>query len=229
MSDPQFEHFATVIAGIYDGRSSLLTYSSAGHPHPLTIAVAGPEALGGYSSPALGWGVPTGQRQTVLALCPATHVCFFSDGLVEARTETGLLGRDGLRELIEGLEQPSAAELLAAVQQNSTAIADDMAACVISQRAPLMAVAPGRWEELQIDAQLLAGEGPRRFMAACGVSDSEQARTLAGIAELLRDAEGVRLRLRTDRAESPELRAISAHRGGLDGHHVGTLGAASRM
>ena len=62
----------------------------------------GPEVLSGYASPPLGWGVPTGQRQTVLALCPQARVCFFSDGLVEARTETGLLGRDGLKSLLRG-------------------------------------------------------------------------------------------------------------------------------
>jgi hypothetical protein len=230
MSDPHFEHFATVLAGIYDERESLLTYASAGHPHPLTLGVAGPEVLGGFSSPPLGWGVPTGQRQTVLALCPATHVCFFSDGLVEARTETGLLGREGLRGLMQELEQPSAADLLAAVQQaSSTPIGDDMAACVISQRAPLVAIAPARWEELQIDATLLSSDAPRRFLDACGVTDSEQARTMARIRELLRNASGARLRVRVDRAESPELRAISSNRGILEGNHGGALPASARM
>ncbi|MGH2834323.1 MAG: SpoIIE family protein phosphatase [Solirubrobacteraceae bacterium] len=230
MSDPHFEHFATVLAGIYDERDSLLTYASAGHPHPLTIGVAGSEVLGGFSSPPLGWGVPTGQRQTVLALCPATHVCFFSDGLVEARTETGLLGREGLRELIEGLEQPSAADLLVAVQQASTTpVGDDMAACVISQRAPAVALAPGRWEELQIDAPLLASDAPRRFLDACGVKGSKQAQTLARIRELLRNASGARLRVRVDRAESPELRAVSANHGSLESNTMGALRATARM
>jgi hypothetical protein len=50
-SDPDFEHFATVIAGIHDPRASVLTYATAGHPPPLTMNLPGPEVLGG---PRLG-------------------------------------------------------------------------------------------------------------------------------------------------------------------------------
>jgi hypothetical protein len=223
MSDPNFEHFATVIAGIYDERSATLTYSSAGHPHPLTIGLPGPEVLGGYSSPPLGWGVPTGQRQTVLVLCPGAHVCFFSDGLVEARTETGLLGREGLHELIENLtEKPVASDLLAAVQKSATVIADDMAACLISQQAQVAALAPGRWEELDIDRLMLSGDGPQRFLAACGVALGEQAKIMAGVRELLRSAPSARLRVRMDLADGPQVQTVSRTSRPLDANRFAT-------
>ncbi len=212
-SDPDFEHFATVIAGIHDPRASVLTYATAGHPPPLTMNLPGPEVLSGYASPPLGWGVPTGQRQTVLALCPQARVCFFSDGLVEARTETGLLGRDGLKSLLEDLgDEPQASDLLGAVQDHAGLVTDDMAACIIAQTGPVASASPARWEELEVDRELLSGDGPQRFLEACGVPGRARVQTLDDLSELLAGSPSARLRVRLDHENGPRARAVPSSR-----------------
>jgi hypothetical protein len=205
MSDPDFEHFATVIAGIYDERPGQLTYASAGHPHPLMLG--GPQALGECAAPPLGWGVPTGQRQTVLTLSAHEYVCFFSDGLLEARTQTGLLGRDGLESLLRGLgERPRAPELLAAVQDSATLLADDMAACVIGRATPLTAPGGEHFEELEVDRAALDGDSAERFLEACGVSKHQREATLVQARALV--GRSTSARLRVDMTHSPDIEVL---------------------
>lgn len=222
MSDPDFEHYATVIAGIYDEQAGMLSYSSAGHPPPLTPHIPGPEVLGGFSSPPLGWGVPTGQRQSVLALSPGAPVCFFSDGLVEARTESGLLGRDGLHELLDGLgAQASAADLLAAVRQRATTTSDDMAACVIQRDGAAQKVRPGRWEELEIDETALTGTGPERFLEACGLARDRRQVTLDEARKLLSGSPSARLRVSVAEGRQPIAQSLPSRPHRLEpGEHV---------
>jgi hypothetical protein len=206
MSDPDFEHYATVIAGIYDEAQGTLIYASAGHPPPLTPNIPGAEALNGFASPPLGWGVRTGQRQTALELSAAARVCFFSDGLIEARTEDGLLGREGLREALDSLgEQASADELLAAVRERSRTVSDDMAACIIRRSTPSLAVKAGRWEELEIDHKALATDHAAGFLEACGVGARERKAVLAQAREIL--AAHARARLRVKVGPTDELSA----------------------
>ena len=53
------------------------------------------------SSPPIGVGVRTGLRQTTVPLVPGAVAALFTDGLMEARTPDGILGRERLTELLE--------------------------------------------------------------------------------------------------------------------------------
>ena len=77
-----------------------LTYASAGHPAPLVAGPSRPEAIVAASSPPVGLGLRTGVRQTVLPLPPGSVVCLYTDGLAEARTERGVLGRPRLGDIL---------------------------------------------------------------------------------------------------------------------------------
>lgn len=121
-ADPAVEHFATVAVATYDTRAGILTYALAGHPPPILGGFHAPEHLLACSSPPLGWTVPTGRRQTVLSLPAGATVCFFSDGLIEARCGEDLLGTEQLTEILTALgPQPEAAELIARVSSTATA------------------------------------------------------------------------------------------------------------
>ena len=172
LSDPAAGHFATVAVGVYDARVGTLTYALAGHPPPILRGVRAREPLTVCCSPPVGWGLPTGRRQSTVSLPAGAGVCFFSDGLVEARSEDGLLGRERLSEIFDGLgSRPAAEDLLGGVRAAACSTPDDMAACVLT---PLAGVVR-RWprdvqiEELEADAGELEGAPARAFLAACGV------------------------------------------------------------
>jgi hypothetical protein len=117
--------------------------------------------------------LPTGRRQTKISLAPGAEVCFFSDGLVEARIAEGLLGRERLREILPSLgPRPVAAELLAAIRSEADSCPDDMAACIVIPET-VAAGAGDHVEELEADAQALAGEQPETFLVACEVPRAE--------------------------------------------------------
>ena len=173
LSDPAAGHFATVAVGVYDARVGTLTYALAGHPPPILRDARTREPLTVCCSPPVGWGLPTGRRQSTVSLPAGAGVCFFSDGLVEARSEDGLLGRERLSEIFDGLgSRPAAEDLLGGVRAAACSTPDDMAACVLT---PLAGCGDGggrgsvQVEELEADAGELEGTPARAFLAACGV------------------------------------------------------------
>jgi hypothetical protein len=178
LARPVGDHFATVAVGVYDRRGSQLTYALAGHPPPILHGVPAPEPLTICCSPPLGWTAPTGRRQSIVTLPAGATVCFFSDGLIEARSGDGLLGREGLSEILASLgPRPDASELLAKVRAAAQATPDDMATCMLSPEAS--AVCP--WlhvEELEVDSHQLEGANVQRFIEACMVSTPEAARAI---------------------------------------------------
>ena len=105
-------------------------------------------------------------------------MCFYTDGLTEARCEDGLLGNERLTELLGGPgPPPSADELLRRVTEAAARTPDDMAACVL---VPQISGLPGlRVEELEVGREALAGEQAERFLSACGVTEPELAELLA--------------------------------------------------
>jgi serine phosphatase RsbU (regulator of sigma subunit) len=184
------EHFATVAAGVYDKREATLTYALAGHPPPILRGVPGWEPITICSSPPLGCGLPTGRRQSIVSLPAGVEVCFFSDGLIEARCpgpeeESGLLGRERLEEMLDELgPRPVAEDLLAQVRAAAQATPDDMAACILTPRTPAggapayVGRARPQVEELEVNEWALVAGHVQRFLGACGLSAPEVVRTI---------------------------------------------------
>ena len=176
--DPLGERFATVSVGVYDTPSSKLTYALAGHPPPILFGFQAREALTACSSVPVGWNMPTGRRQTTVSLPAGATACFFSDGLIEARCEGQLLGRERLREILTDLgSRPEAADLLQHVRAAAEGAPDDMVACILSPE-PTAVDGSVHLEELEADAQTLSKGGVQRFLEECCVPASEVARTI---------------------------------------------------
>ena len=177
--------FATVLLAVHDPETGSLTYATAGHPAPIVVGPQPHEPVTAGSSPPIGVGVRTGLRQTTVPLVPGSVACLFTDGLMEARTEEGILGRERLAELLDDLgDEASARRLIERVAAESTNLSDDMAAVIVS---PTAGVTAGlfRTEQLELSARELEGPIARRFLEACGlpayeVEDAEHdARLLA--------------------------------------------------
>jgi len=179
--------FATVAIAVYDKHAASLTYAAAGHPAPLTLGGPIHTPLLSCASPALGWSVPTGRRQTTIPFSRGMSACFFSDGLTEAHTDDGLLGRDRLAEILAPLDKSDAAPtLLSRVRTEAKEIRDDMAACIIEATTG-DAVRDVTIEELEVSfAQLKAGQS-ERFLKACGVDPKDIASLGAQAAGIARE------------------------------------------
>ncbi len=179
LADPSGDHYATVVLGVYDEHSGRLTYASAGHPPPILRGLRRPhEHLMMCSSPPVGWGVPTGRRQSTVSLPAGSEVCFLSDGLLEARLDGELLGRERLVAILADLGvRPSAEDLLERVRAVTEPAGDDMAACIIAPEVNRN-IASFRAEELEVDARLLGGTDVECFLEACGIAAPERARLI---------------------------------------------------
>jgi len=167
LADPLGERYATVAVGVFDTAAGKLTYALAGHPPPILNGAQEREPVTLCSSPPVGWGAPTGRRQTTVSLPAGAAACFFSDGLIEARTGGELLGRERLGEIIAGLgSEPGATDLLERVRAAAEGAPDDMVACVLS---PEQTSAEGgvHVEELEADSKALCKDDVRRFLEEC--------------------------------------------------------------
>ncbi len=165
--------FATVLLAVHDPETGSLTYATAGHPAPLVVGPQPHDPVTAGSSPPIGVGVRTGLRQTTVPLVPGSVAAMFTDGLLEARTEGGLLGRDRLEELLEELgDDATARGLVESVNKEARVMSDDIAAVVIQ---PTNAATAGlfRTEQLELTARELDSPLAERFLEACGVSDQE--------------------------------------------------------
>ena len=162
------DDFATVVVAVYDPDAGTLTYAAAGHPPPILLGPAAHEPVTSYSSPPIGVGATTGLRQTTVGLPPGSVACFYTDGLIEARTNGELLGRERLAELLADLgPEASASRLLDRVAALADHTPDDMAACVL--RPEGAQAARLRVEELEVTAGELAGDAVVRFLRDCGI------------------------------------------------------------
>jgi Stage II sporulation protein E (SpoIIE) len=168
--------FATVLLAVHDPETGSLTYATAGHPAPIVVGPQPHEPVTAGSSPPIGVGVRTGLRQTTVPLVPGSVAALFTDGLMEARTETGILGRERLEELLEEIgDDPSAHRLIERVAAEATLLSDDMAAVVVT---PTAGVTAGlfRTEQLELSARELEGPIARRFLEATGLPEVEVAK-----------------------------------------------------
>jgi hypothetical protein len=164
--------FATVLLAVHDPRSGSLTFAGAGHPAPIVVGGRPFEPVVAGSSPPLGIGERTGLRQTTVPLMPRSVACLFTDGLTEARTADGLLGRERLERIVAELgDEASASDLLERVGAEAVLTPDDMAACLLAPRA---GVTSGgfRSEQLELSADELDGPLLNRFLEECGVPET---------------------------------------------------------
>jgi hypothetical protein len=172
--------FATVVLSIYDPRARTLTYACAGHPHPVLTGLAPDAGITACSAPPIGAGRVTGTRQTVIRIEGATVACFYTDGVIEARTADGLFGVERLAGSLAAIASTAtAATLLDRVSEETDRRPDDMAACLLR----IEGEGPGplvRTEELELDRHELDRRRVRRFLAAAGLSEEEAEATLAG-------------------------------------------------
>jgi hypothetical protein len=137
------------------------------------------------SSPPIGWGIPTGRRQTRISLSGGAATCFFSDGLIEARSDGSLLGREHLCEILAALGPHAQAEqLLEGVRARAQAIRDDMVACVLSPETEI-AGTKLHVEELEVDAESLSRPGVKRFLRACALGPVQIRRALERAADVV--------------------------------------------
>jgi hypothetical protein len=112
-------------------------------------------------------------------------VCFFSDGLIEARCEDGLLGRERLSEIIDELgPRPVATDLLERVRASALATPDDMAACILGSQTTSRSDCT-QLEELEVDARALTGVNIQCFLEAYQVPAPEIARTIKLASEIV--------------------------------------------
>jgi len=166
--------FATVLLAVHDPDTGSLTYASAGHPAPIVVGAHGEhDPITAASSPPIGVGVRTGLRQTTVPLVPGAVAALFTDGLLEARTEEGILGRERLTELLAEIgDDATARKLIERVAAEANVRSDDMAAVVVT---PTAGVTTGlfRTEQLELSTRELEGPIARRFLEACGLSDQE--------------------------------------------------------
>jgi hypothetical protein len=183
--DPTGERYATVAVGVYDTQGNQLTYALAGHPPPILHGFQAHEPATVCASPPIGWGIPTGRRQSTISLPAGAEVCFFSDGLIEARCEDGLLGRERLSELLDELgPRPVAADLLERVRASALATPDDMAACILGSQTTSHGGCV-QLEELEVDARALTGSQVQRFFEAYQVPAPEIAPTIKLASEIV--------------------------------------------
>jgi hypothetical protein len=174
--------FATVVAATYNPRERLLVYACAGHPAPVVLGArldAGAiEPVTASSSPPIGVGIRTGIRQTTVSVPGRAQVCFYTDGVTEARVGTELFGAERLRGTLAELGTgASAVAVLDSVVERADAHPDDMAACVLrvegGEDAPEVLL-----EELELDRDSAASQRTERFLLACGVERDELAEVI---------------------------------------------------
>jgi hypothetical protein len=182
-------NYATVALALYDAHSGTLTYAGAGHPPPIIYGFrAHPPVVKG-ASPPIGWGLPTGRRQTQISLPPGGAACFFSDGLTDARRAGKPLGRERLVEILGSLgTRAGAAQLVDEVRSVADSTPDDMAACILAPET-LRDATYAQVEELEADERTLSGTHVRAFLEECrlppaGIADAMKlARRLAADSE----------------------------------------------
>ena len=97
------ERFVTAFYAVLNRRSRVLTYANAGHPYPLRW-VAATRQVQPLSAPGFMLGImPEEQyREKTVQLAIGDRLCFYTDGLTEARNEIGeTFGTDRLTRCLE--------------------------------------------------------------------------------------------------------------------------------
>jgi serine phosphatase RsbU (regulator of sigma subunit) len=205
--DHNLASFATAAVAIYDPTAATLTYSCAGHPPPIMLGPAGGKPITVCSSPPIGVGERTGDRQTTVVMPAGSIACFFTDGLAEARISGDLLGRGRLVELLRELgPEPTAPELIERVRRDVHHTPDDMAACIVRPVVTPADAKPSRVEELELRE---GGEADlRKFLDACGVAAAEIDSLVRDSNARAEDYGGAIVRVKLAEGEYPQVSVV---------------------
>jgi phosphoserine phosphatase RsbU/P len=134
----QFEigTFATVACAVSSPPYETLTIALAGHPPPLVAAPEKPAAFPDIEpSPPIGVSARQARRSTTIPLAPETVVAFYTDGLIERRSEPLDDGLERLRNAISpGPPERVAADIMRHLV-GDTVTTDDIA-LVVLRRSP---------------------------------------------------------------------------------------------
>ncbi len=120
--------FATALLATYFAPSDHLLLCNAGHPKPLwrreatgrwsALDESSPELAERVANLPLGVIEPTPYSQFAVKLAKGDLVLLFTDGVTETRSPGGtLLGMEGLRSMLDGLDPAQPASLLHALLQ----------------------------------------------------------------------------------------------------------------
>lgn len=212
------DDFATIVAGVHDPSAGTISYATAGHPPPIVTGPAWHRPVTVASSPPAGIGSPTGLRQTTIALPPGSTVCFFTDGLFEARKGSGVFGMGRLERAVHELDAGATAQdLVDQVAGASEHLPDDIAVCLIRAEGGT-ATGTVRVEEIEVTRSELHAPRLRRFLAACGVGPSEADAAIKAAAPRVAGYGSVLLRVR-----------LADDRSGVDVVPVETATAAAEL
>ena len=167
------DSFATVVVATYHPRARVLVYACAGHPPPIVIGSQPITPLAVCCSPPIGAGLATGTRQTTVELPGESLVCFYTDGVTDARIGTQFFGTARLEHTLDELgPDVTASAVLDNVSRATDRRPDDMAACLLritgDRSRPSI-----RTEELALDRAQAVGDMSERFLAVCGIDPDE--------------------------------------------------------
>ena len=158
------EQIVTVVYGLFAPDRCTVSLAVAGHPPPLLVPSSGaPVVLDRFSGPALGLGAgPWHARR--LAVEPGTALLFYSDGLVERRTQDLFQGVNDLSSTIEGLaaRRRNPRELAARLGQlaDPVSIEDDVTLIATAVTSSL----PPRSDAIELTPDERAAGLARRFL-----------------------------------------------------------------
>ena len=175
---PLAGRFTTVVVAVHDAATATLTYATAGHPPPIIVGPGAVELLSAGASPPIGVGLRTGLRETRVGLPAGSVACFYTDGLVEARTGGAMIGRSRLAAMVASVDaDEEALGVLERVLAEADEAPDDMAVCLVR---PLSGTDLGaaRVELLELAADDVESGFARRFLDACDVPADDLAVTI---------------------------------------------------
>jgi sigma-B regulation protein RsbU (phosphoserine phosphatase) len=126
-------NFVTVIAGVYDPGTGVLTYAKAGHAPPIVLGTAHDPAAE-EPVPPIGLGVGETWPEYSVRLGEGVSVCLFTDGLQDALVGDTRVGRDEVERMLAAHDVPDAGRLLRDLEGLADRVGDDTAAVVLSPR-----------------------------------------------------------------------------------------------
>jgi serine phosphatase RsbU (regulator of sigma subunit) len=172
------DSFATVVLATYHPRDRTLVYACAGHPPPLVVGAESIAPMTICSAPPIGAGQPTGTRQTILSLPGESLVCFYTDGVLDARVGGQLFGARRLKLTLAGLgSDATASTLLDRVVEESDQRPDDMAACLLRVEGD-RSVPSVQVEEIELDRREAERDRVGRLLLARGLDAREVEHTI---------------------------------------------------